>query len=76
VHEFGDVLSSIDTRFEDVPPISWTVSDAEASRDSIVAGAGLGIRLSREFRLFVDYDRTFNSDKTVNVISGAVEYRW
>jgi T5SS/PEP-CTERM-associated repeat protein len=76
VHEFGDVLSTVDARFEDVPPIKWQVSDAEVSRDSIMLGAGLGLRLSRGLRGFVDYDTSFNSDKTVNVISGALEYRW
>jgi T5SS/PEP-CTERM-associated repeat protein len=76
VHEFGDVLSTVDTHFEDVPLIKWKVSDAEVSRDSILLGAGAGVRLTRGLRAFVDYDTNFNSDKTVQVISGAVEYRW
>jgi subtilase-type serine protease len=76
VHEFGDVLSSVKTRFEDVPPISWTVSDEEVARDSVILGAGAGIRLTRQLRAFVDYDTNFNPDKTVHVISGALDYRW
>ncbi|OHB66999.1 MAG: hypothetical protein A2Y77_05665 [Planctomycetes bacterium RBG_13_62_9] len=76
IHDFGDVLSTVDARFEDVPPISWEVSDAELSRDSIMVGAGVGVRLARGLRAFVDYDTSFNSDASVSVISGAVEYRW
>jgi len=76
VHEFADTLSSVQTRFEDVPPISWTVSDNELSRDSILLGAGAGVRLTRALRAFVDYDVSFNSDETVHVISGALDYRW
>ena len=76
VHEFGDVESSVETRFEDVPPISWTVSDEAVARDSIMLGAGAGIRLTRGLRVFVDFDTSFNADKTVQVISGALDYRW
>jgi uncharacterized protein with beta-barrel porin domain len=76
VHEFGDVVSSVDTRFVDVPTISWTVSDEAISRESFVVGAGTGVRLSRGLRLFVDYDMSFNSDRTVQVVSGALDYRW
>jgi hypothetical protein len=39
-------------------------------------GVGAGIRLTRRLRAFVDYDTSFNADKTVHVISGAVDYRW
>jgi len=76
VHEFGDVVSTVETRFEDVPPISWTATDEEVARDSIMLGVGAGIRLTRGLRAFVDYDTSFNADKTVHVISGAVDYRW
>jgi len=76
VHEFGDVVSTVDTRFVDVPTISWTVSDEALSRESFIVGAGAGVRLSRGLRAFVDYDMSFNSDKTVQVISGALDYRW
>lgn len=76
VHEFADTLSSVQTRFEDVPPISWTVSDNELSRDSILLGAGAGVRLTRGLRAFVDYDTSFSADQTVHVISGALDYRW
>jgi len=76
VHEFGDVVSSVETRFEDVPPISFTISDEEVARDSVMLGVGAGIRLTRGLRAFVDYDTSFNADKTVHIISGAVDYRW
>jgi len=76
VHEFGDVTSSVDARFEDVPSVWFTVSDEEVSRDSILLGAGTGIRLTRRLRAFVDYDASLNPDNTAQVISGAVEYRW
>jgi subtilase-type serine protease len=76
VHEFGDVLSSVQTRFDDVPPISWTVTDEEVSRDSIMLGVGAGIRLTRGLRAFVDYDTSFDADRTVHVISVALDYRW
>lgn len=76
VHEFGDVVSSVEGHFVDVPLVSFTVKDEATSRDSIVLGAGAGIRLTRGLRLFVDYDTSFNADKTVQVVSGALDYRW
>jgi outer membrane autotransporter protein len=76
VHEFGDVTSSVDARFEDVPGVWFTVSDEGVSRDSLLLGAGTGIRLTRGLRAFVDYDVSLNPDNTAQVISGAVEYRW
>jgi subtilase-type serine protease len=76
VHEFGDVVSSVNTRFVDVPTISFAISDEAVSRESFVVGAGAGVRLTRGLRAFVDYDMSFNTDKTVQVISGALDYRW
>jgi len=76
VHDFADTLSSVQARFEDVPPIRWMVSDNELPRDSVMLGAGAGVRLTRGLRAFVDYDVSFNSDETIHVISGALDYRW
>jgi T5SS/PEP-CTERM-associated repeat protein len=76
VHEFGDAASSVDVRFEDVPSVWWTVQDEELSRDSLLLGTGAGIRLAKGLRVFVDYDASLSSDYTIEVISGAVEYRW
>ena len=76
VHEFNDTLSSVQTRFEDVPGIFWTVSDSELPRDSVMLGVGAGVRLTKGLRAFVDYDASFSSDEAVHVISGALDYRW
>ncbi len=76
VHEFGDASSSVNARFEDVPTVWFKVSDEEVSRDAILLGTGIGIRLTKGLRAFVDYDTSLNADNTAHVISGAVEYRW
>ena len=76
VHEFNETLSSVQTRFEDVPGIFWTVSDSELPRDSVMLGVGAGVRLTKGLRAFVDYDASFSSDDAVHVISGALDYRW
>ncbi len=76
VHEFGDVVSSVQARFLPVQPSWFTVSDEEIARDTVMLGVGAGIRLTRGLRAFVDYDMSFNADETVSVISGALDYRW
>jgi T5SS/PEP-CTERM-associated repeat protein len=76
VHEFGDVVSNVETHFLDVPLYHWTVSDEGLDRDSILVGGGAGIRLTKGLRAFVDYDMSFNADRTVQVVSGALDYRW
>lgn len=76
IHEFRDTTSYVETHFEDVPRITWELTDAEVDRDCIQLGGGVGVRLTRGLRLFVDYDTSFNSDQTVHVFSGALDYRW
>ncbi len=76
VHELGDVVSEVEARLQDAPPAPFDISDEAATRDSIMLGGGAGIRLTRGLRAFVDYDTSFNADKTVHVISGALDYRW
>jgi T5SS/PEP-CTERM-associated repeat protein len=76
VHDFADTLSSVQTEFYGIPTVSWTVSDSELPRDSVMLGVGAGVRLTRGLRAFVDYDVSFNSDQTVHAISGALDYRW
>jgi len=76
VHEFGDATSSVDAHFANNPGTVFTVSDGDVSRDSAVLGVGYHAELSKQMRLFFDYDASVNGENVIHVISGALEYRW
>jgi outer membrane autotransporter protein len=76
VHEFGDVTSSVDAHFASNPGTVFTVSDGDVSRDSAILGVGYHAELSKQMRLFFDYDASVSGDHVIHVISGALEYRW
>ncbi|MBN1507438.1 MAG: autotransporter domain-containing protein [Sedimentisphaerales bacterium] len=76
VHEFGDDRASVDTSFASNPATVFNVRDDKTDRDSAVLGIGLHSDLSKHTRFYVDYDTRLNSDETIHVVSGSLQYRW
>lgn len=76
LHEFGDTQSSVGVQFTGQPGAAFRVEDAAIGRDSAVLGAGLSARLGQATRLYFDYDTELNPDRTTQIFSAALEYRW
>jgi T5SS/PEP-CTERM-associated repeat protein len=76
VHEFGDNHSTVDAAFVGSPTAVFTVEDKPIARESVLLGAGISADLNKQTRAYVDYDIRLNSDESVQVVSGALQFRW
>lgn len=76
LREFGDTQSSVGVRFASAPAAAFQITDAPIDRDSVLLGAGFNARVGRTCRLVLDYDTELNADRTVQLFSAALEYRW
>lgn len=75
-HEFMDDNQAVSASFANGAGGVFTVNGSSTSRDSLVAGAGVGLLLSEAWALNLGYATEVNSDYEIHQINGSVSWQF